>query len=347
MGLLGDNDATTGPSPLTRRSAIGRAAGWLSGAVGLGAAVAGCERGEPAAAAAQPVPLRVAMDLWAGYFPALLADDYGLFRQWGLRVELALPGNTDRMLAEFAAGRHDLVCLALADLVNLLRTGAEAQVVLHSDESAGGDKILCRRGANPQGGRFVVGTNVGGFGELFVREWVRSRGLAADRVIWAHVDAADVPETLKAGRIDCGHTWDPYAGVAAADGAEVLFTSAQTPGLIPDVVAGLRTTLERRGAEVRHFAAAWFEALDRWRADRADGDARVARRLAKPQQWVAEAAAGVRLVGIEENRRALGAGGSPPAMAGALKRYSDFFIAAGTLTRPLEPARVLRADLLP
>jgi hypothetical protein len=34
-------------------------------------------------------------------------------------------------------------------------------------------------------------------------------------------------------------------------------------------------------------------------------------------------------------------------MAGALKRYSDFFIAAGTLTRPLEPARVLRADLLP
>ena len=39
-------------------------------------------------------PLRLAIDLWAGYFPALLADELGYFRDAGLLVEISIPGNT-------------------------------------------------------------------------------------------------------------------------------------------------------------------------------------------------------------------------------------------------------------
>lgn len=292
-------------------------------------------------------PLRLAIDLWAGYFPALLADELGYFRDAGLQVQISLPGNTDRMMAEFVAGRHDLVAFALADLVNLTRSGQAVQVLLVSDESAGGDKLLRRPGVNPRAARLVVGTNLGGFGELFVGEYLARQGIAPQRVAWVNVDAADVGAALKKGEIDIGHSWDPYAAAARAEGAVEVFSSRDTPGLIPDVVVATQATIARRHDELRAFTAAWLRAADWWRDHADDGNQRLARRLQQSPQWVADALRGVRLATLADNRRQLGADGAPAALAPVLTRYSDFFAARGTLTRPVRPAAVLRADLLP
>lgn len=309
-------------------------------------ALPGCDARPQAPAPARP-PLRLAMDLWAGYFPALLADELGYFKDAGLQVRISLPGNTDRMLAEFAAGRHDLVALALADLVNLSRGGQAVRVVLQSDESAGGDQLLRRPGIDLQKPRLVVGTNLGGFGELFVREFLARRAIPPERVAWVNVDAADVPAALQTGQIDIGHSWDPYVAAAVAAGALPVFSSRDTPGLVPDVVVTMQATAERRHAELRAFTAAWFRAQAWWQAHPEEGNRRLAQRLQQTPQWVAAALQGVRLTSLDENRRLLGAGGAPPGLAPTLARYNDFFTARGTLTRPILPGDVLRADLLP
>lgn len=305
------------------------------------AGLAGCSRDE-----APREPLRLAMDLWAGYFPALLADERGGFRDAGLDVRIDLPGNTSRMMGELAAGRVDLVCLALADVVNLAR-GAPVQVLMVSDESAGGDQVLLRAGGSLQAPRLALGTNLGGFGELLMREFLDRNALGARRLAWVNVDAADVPAALARGEIDIGHTWDPYAAQARAAGARMVFSSADTPGLIPDVMAGLQPTLDRRRDEVRRLVAAWFQAQAWWREHRTEADALLARRLKQEPAWVAQQLAGVALRGLEDNRRALGAPGRPGALADTLRLYSEFFVRHGTLTRPLDPASVLRPDLLP
>ncbi len=317
----------------------------VAAVAGLGWLAAGCDR-RPVAVQAG-APLRMAMDLWAGYFPALLADELGFTRELGLALTIAIPGNTDRMMADFAAGQYELVAVALADLVNLTRGAQDLQVILQSDESAGGDQLLSRPDFRSDAPRIVVGTNLGGFGELFVREFLRRRGIDLQRVAWVNVDAADVGAALGRGRIDLGHCWDPYASAAIAAGAVSRFTSAETPGLIPDVVATRRSTIDLRGAELRAFAAAWFRALDWWQAQPELGNERLARRLGKTAAWVADARKGLRLASLADNRRMLGAAGSAPAMAEVLLRYSEFFVAHGTLTRPIDPRALLRADLLP
>lgn len=313
---------------------------WL----GLGWPLAGCGRRE---GANDHTTLRLAIDLWAGYFPALLADELGHFREAGVQVQISIPGNTDRMMAEFLAGRHDLVGIALADLVNLSRGGHEVQVVLQSDESAGGDKILLREGFDLQGQRVVVGTNLGGFGELFVREFLARSGVPLSRVVWVNVDASEVGQALHQRQIDIGHCWEPYAAAALAQGARTVFTSADTPGLIPDVVAASRSTIERRRQDVRAFAAGWFRALAWWSSHLDEGNRHLAKRLDKSPEWVADSLRGVRLVSLPENHRMLGHGSTPPAMAPVLTRYSEFFLKHGSLTRPLRAEAVLRGDLLP
>lgn len=332
--------------PARRQHATGCRSGvqrrhWL---LASAAALAGCDRG---VTSPPPAVLHMAMDLWAGYFPVLLAIELGMMAERGLTVDVTMPGNTDRMMAEFAAGRYDIVGMALADLVNLTRGAHDVQVFIHSDESSGGDKLLSRAGFDPAGGRVIVGTNLGGFGELFVREYLLRHGIDDGRVVWMNVDAADVPLALKRREIDIGHTWDPYASAALADGAVQRFSSAQTPGLVMDVLATRRSVVERRFAELKGFAAAWFQAQQWWAERPAEGDARLARRLDRSPEWVAEARRGVKLADLAANRRLLGAGGQPPTMAATVARYSDFFLARGTLTRPLRPERLLRADLLP
>lgn len=314
-------------------------------ATGLALSLTGCER-RPVARPAG-MPLRLAMDLWAGYFPALLADDLGYARERGLSLVISLPGNTDRMMADFAAGQYDLVAVALADLVNLTRGAQDVQVVIQSDESAGGDQLVSRPDYRADAPRIVVGTNLGGFGELFVREYLQRRGIDPRRVVWVNVDAADVGAALQRRDIDLGHSWNPYAAAAVAAGAVARFTSAETPGLIPDVVATRQSIIAQRGPDVRAFAAAWFQAQAWWRDHPVAGHEMLARRLGKSSAWVAEALQGIKLASLEDNRRMLGAGGGAPAMAAVLARYSDFFVAHGTLTRPLEPRALLRADLLP
>lgn len=314
----------------------------LTAAAALG--LAAC--GRPSEPDTAPAPLRLAMDLWPGYYPAVLADELGYLAEAQVQVRFSFPANTDSMIADFAAGHVDIIAVAMGDLINATHGRAAVQVFLVTDESAGGDAVLVRQGVDLKGkGRLLLATNLGGFGELLMREFVQRMGLDPHRVAWINADAADVPRLLAAGDVDIGHTWEPYASEAEAGGAVRLFSSADTPGLIPDVLAASRATVERRQAEIKRFSAAWLRAVDWWLDHVDEGAQRVARRLQRDAGKIS--LKGVRLMRQADNRRLLGAGGQAAELAAVVKRYSAFFLDRGALARPVEPADLLRGDLLP
>jgi NitT/TauT family transport system substrate-binding protein len=250
------------------------------------------------------------------------------------------------MMADFAAGQVDVIAVALGDLINTTHGRAPVQVFLVSDESAGGDVLLMRRGADLKvQHRLSLATNLGGFGELFAREFLQRQGIDGARIAWINADAADVPRLLAEGRVDLGHTWEPYATEAEGGGARRLFSSAETPGLIPDVLAASRATVARRGAELRRFCSAWLRAVDWWLEHPDEGARRIASRIGRESASVS--LQGVRLMRRDDNRRLLGAGGSPAALAAVVDRYSAFFLDRGALARPVEAGELLCGDLLP
>ncbi len=311
-------------------------------AVGLGLAMAltltGC-RPDPAPAAANP-PLRVGIDLWAGYYPLVLASERGLLREENVAVDVLVPGDTHRMIADFAASQYDLIGVSLADVVLATRVNPDMRMILNSDESAGADLIL---GPQPlllpaqlHGKR--IGTTLGGFGELFVRHFLELQGIRPEEVLLVNTDAANVPDLLKRGAIDVGHTWEPYAAQARSAGFQVWFTSAETPGLIVDGLVARGTVIRERAPELRGLVRAWFRAVAWWKAHPAEGNALIERRLRLPAGSVSWQ--GIRLLDQADNRRAF-AQRPPGALRQACASYVEFFIARGTLSERLPPEALL------
>lgn len=292
-----------------------------------------------------PSALRLGMDLWAGYFPAVIAEGDGLMAAEGVDLEVVATRDTNGLIAEFAAGHYDLIAVSLGDAITLSKSRPDLVVLLVADESAGGDQLLRGPSAGADAAappRF--GTNLGGFGELFIRAWLEREGIAPGDVVWANVDASDVPAALAEGRIDFGHTWQPYAGEAVAAGATPVFSSADTPGLILDVVLATRAGLERDPEAFRGFVRAWFSAERRWRADPAAGNALAAAALGLDPATVS--LDGVKLYSLEDNRHAM-AGGADSPLASLIERYAAFFVERGSLSTPPDPTTMLAPALLP
>ena len=288
-----------------------------------------------------PRPLHVAVDLWPGYYPLILAQERGYLREEGVEVEIVIPQDTDAMLSDFAAGSYDAVAVALGDVINVTQRNPEICVVLVSDESAGGDALVGREPLTDptdlSGMR--IGTNLGGFGEVFVREFLRRRQVAPTDVELLHVDAAQVPTLLSEGKLDAAHTWQPYVSQAVDAGHSVWFSSADTPGLIPDTFAFQAKVLREREPEVRAFLRAWFRAVADWQDDFEGGRAAIAKRLdVAPETITLE---GIRLLDRQQNARAF-----DPDARGSLhavtQRYVDFFLERGYLSQPVDPATLLR-----
>lgn len=294
--------------------------------------LAACDRAGPDQAR-QGQPWRIAIDLWAGYYPLLLAQDLGLLREARVAVEVHLPQDTRQMLSDFVAGSYDAVCASLGDMILLTRESEALHMVMVADESVGGDALLANAslsGAATLRGR-RVGLSLGGFGELLVLRFLARHGLGLGDVQLFNVDASEVPGRLAEGLIDIGHSWEPYVSSALRRGQLAVFSSADTPGLIQDGLIVHRAQSQARGAELRRLIAAWFEAQDWWRNNPAAARERLMTRLAGRTEDIS--LAGMRLLGRADNRLRFGQGATEHGLQHIALEYVEHFVARGLLPR--------------
>ena len=160
--------------------------------------------------------LHIGVDLWAGYYPALLAEQLGYFRDEQVAVDITIPEDTDQMLVDFAAGSLDGIGVAVGDTINVVEAHSDARIVLISDLSDGADMILAmppiRRPEDLRGK--AVGTNLGGFGELLLRHMLDEHDVPPTAIKVVNVDAAQAVDRLASGELAAVHTWEPYASRA-------------------------------------------------------------------------------------------------------------------------------------
>jgi len=287
----------------------------------------------PATSAPRP-PLRFAYDLWPGYYPVMIAQDQGYFKEANLTVEAIKPENTDEALGGFASGKYDFVAVSLADIINLTRTTPDLRFVFASDFSDGGDVALVpadsaiKTVADLKGKR--IGTNLGGFGEIFITAVLENNGLSSSDVTWVNVDASKVPEALKTGQLDLGHTWEPYVTEAKGQGGLALFSSHDTPGLVVDGIAVRGTVAQERPEDVRAFVQAWFKAVAFWKANPTEGAAAAARQLKIAPETIS--LDGIKLLTLEDNQALFKPGTTSESVYFTAQKNIDFFVKAGTLT---------------
>lgn len=291
-------------------------------------------------------PIRFAYDLWPGYYPALIANEKGYFEEEGIIVETINPENTDSMLADFVIGKYDVVAVALGDIVGLAETNPNVRVILVSDESAGGDALVAGHdiGSITDLQGQSVGVNQGGFAELFVTKLLEENGLTLADITIVNTDAAEIPILLEQGTIQAGHTWEPYVTEAKNRGNTILFTSADTPGLIPDVIAFRSQILEERPEDVKAFVRGWFRAVDFWLAHPTEGTLLAAQALAvSPAEISLD---GIKLMTKNDNLALFQKGDSTASLFYTSQLYVDFYLRIGTMGTPLNLDTLLDGSYL-
>ena len=305
-----------------------------------------CSRASAVPAGAQS-RLQVGVDLWAGYYPALLAEQLGYFKDEQVAVDLSIPEDTDQLLVDFAAGSLDGIGVSLGDTINVVEAHSDAHIVLISDVSDGADMVLSLppvAKVDDLRGK-TVGTNLGGFGEVFVRRMLDDYDIPPTTVKVINVDAAQAVERLISGELAAVHTWEPYAARAHAAGAKTLYTSHDADGLIMDGFMFSGETLRARPAAVRGFLRAWFRAEQHWQTHPAEDDEWLAARLATAPGTVNRS--GIHLLSLAEEHQVFERGPTNRSAYHVLEQFVDYFLSRGTLSAAPNLDQLLDARFLP
>jgi NitT/TauT family transport system substrate-binding protein len=285
--------------------------------------------------------LEISFNHWPGFYPIVIAHELGLLEKHGVEVDLISFRDTETHLAEIAAGRFDGALMSVGSAVVIAGGNQDARIIMAVDQSKGADAVVALPGIETPADlrNKSIGTMLGGFGEVFVRAMLREAGLPPDEVNLVNITGSEVPGELQAGRIDAGQTWEPYVSRAIKNGAHVIFTSRDTPGLIQDVVVFQRKTLEEHPRAVRGFVDAWFQAVELWLADPDEGNRIISETLNISLEECS--LQGVELFRRQENLEAFGLTGKPGTLLIAAQEYADFYLDSGNVSVKVDVERML------
>jgi len=277
-------------------------------------------------------PLQIAYNMWPGYFPMEIAEEKGFFAAQGVKVEPVYSENYLKYVSDFSAGKYDGFAATLGGIMSIIGKNPNIHIVLETDQSAGADTVVAQPDiksvADLKGKR--LGVKLGDYGELFVVKMLESNGLTTDNVALVNIEGEAIPAHIKSGDIQAGQTWDPYTSEAVKAGARLLFTSKQTPGLIPAGIIFRSTVLRDRPQDVQAFVRAWFQAQDYWKTHPEESKALIAKRLKIKPETVSTN--GIQLSTLKENIKAFASGSTEESLYYTAKLYADFYIRTGGLS---------------
>ncbi len=300
--------------------------------------VGGCvEEAEP--------PLRVGTNLWPGYESLYLARDLGYFDATPVRlVEYPSATEVSRALRN---GAIEAAALTLDEVLAVVQYGVAVRVVLVMDSSHGGDVVLGRPEImalkDIKGRR--VGVENGALGAYVLTRALQIAGLNDADVNVVPMTVSAQEQAYRENYVDAVVTMEPVRTRLLKQGARQLFDSSQIPGEVVDVLVVRQGYLEQHPRQVKNLVSRWFAALE-YRAKKPDdSDRRMSKRLAISPDEVGLSFGGLRIPGVEDNRRLLG--GNPPQLLAPAERLMRILLEKKLLNRPVELFPLLTTRYLP
>ncbi|MBX9847755.1 MAG: ABC transporter substrate-binding protein [Rhodocyclaceae bacterium] len=205
-------------------------------------------------------PLKVGYSDWPGWTAWQIAIDKGWFKEAGVDVKFEWFDYSASMDA-FAAGKLDAVGMTNGDALVTGSGGAKSVILMITDYSNGNDMIVAKPGiksiADLKGKKIAV--EVGLVDHLLIVNALRKAGLKESDVKLVNAKTNELPQVFTAPDIAAIGVWQPIAGEAmkAVPGSKPLYTSADEPGLIYDVIAASPSSAKSRKAD-------WLKVLKVW-----------------------------------------------------------------------------------
>ena len=299
------------------------------------------------AAQATPVlseTLKLGFSAWPGWFPWQVAEEAGLFKKNGLNVKLTwFPGYLDSINA-LAAGKLDANSMTLNDTVSAVSSGADLVVVLANDNSTGNDQIIVRDGIKSikdlKGKK--VAAEPGTVDHYLLLLGLAKAGMTQKDIQFQPLETGAAASAFAAGKLDAVGAFAPFISTALKrPKSEILFTSKDFPGAIPDHLVVTRKLLQERPADVQKLIDTWFDTLEYIKANPEQAVQIMAKRGGISPAEYKEYDAGTRIFTLRENLAAFTPGNDTIHLDHTVRTISDFLLKSGLTKKPVSTEAIL------
>ncbi|QEO17625.1 ABC transporter substrate-binding protein [Acetobacter vaccinii] len=211
-------------------------------------------------AQAHAAPLQVGYSDWPGWVAWQVAIDKHWFKDAGVDVSFQW-FDYSASLDAYASGKLDGILATNGDVLVTGANGRKGVMVLVGDYSDGNDMIVAAPGitsvAELKGKK--VGVERGLVEHLLLLVALQKAGLKEDDITLVDTRTNETPQVLASGEVAAIAAWQPNSGQALRQvpGARPVFTSAQVPGLIYDVLAVDPVSLKAHPDEWKRVVSVW------------------------------------------------------------------------------------------
>jgi NitT/TauT family transport system substrate-binding protein len=210
-------------------------------------------------------PLKIAYSDWPGWVAWEIGIQKGWFKEEGVEVEFQWFDYVPSMDA-YVAGKVDAVCMTNGDALVTGATGKPSVGILINDYSNGNDMIVAAPGISSV--KDLKGKKVGleeGFVEhLLLLTALEKNGMKADDVTLVNTPTGETPQVLASKAVDAIGAWQPNSGQAlkALAGSKPVFTSADAPGIIYDLLYVSPESLQKNRGDWLKVVKVWYRIAD-------------------------------------------------------------------------------------
>ncbi|MBM3393843.1 MAG: hypothetical protein FJY37_04245 [Betaproteobacteria bacterium] len=210
------------------------------------------------------VPLVIGINSWPGYEFARLAREKGYYQDEGVQVKLVeLPSLSDSRRA-YERGQLDGMFSTVVEVLQAKQHGERQPVIAWvTDYSNGADVVLSvpsiKSVRGLRGAR--VGLELGSLNTYLLARSLDTVGLSLTDVTLVNLASTELATAVRSGEVDAVVTYPPMSlELEKSLRMRPLFSSAEIPGEVLDVLSFDATVLAQRQADVRAMLRAYVRA---------------------------------------------------------------------------------------
>lgn len=277
-------------------------------------------------------PLKIGYSDWPGWVAWEVAVEKQWFKEEGVDVKFEWFDYVASMDA-FAAGQLDAVAMTNGDALVTGATGAKSVMMIINDYSNGNDMVIAKPGIESvkdlKGKK--IGVEIGFVGHLLLLNALKENGLSEADVELVNVPTNETPQVLASGDVDAIVAWQPNSGMALnmVPGSKAVYTSADEPGLIYDVLAVSPSSLEANRDAWKKVAKVWYRVVDYLKDPKTHDDAIriMASRVGLAPEEYKAFVSGTNILTLAEAKQFFAKGDGFTSLYGSSKISDDFNLA--------------------
>ena len=278
----------------------------------------------------------IGWSIYAGWMPWPYAQQAGIVKKWadkyGIKINVVQVNDYVESVNQYTAGKFDGVTVTNMDALTIPAAGGkDTSAIIVGDYSNGNDGILLKDGSalSDIKGRQVY------LVELSVSHYLLARGLQKaglkpTDIKTVNTSDADIVSAFGSPDVKAAVAWNPQLSVMRGQaGATQVFSSADIPGEILDLLVVDTATLKANPNLGKALAGIWYETVALMQRQDAQGQAARAT-MAKLAGTTPEEFDGqLKTTYLYTDPKAATAAASAPALVATMTQVRDFSFAQG------------------